>query len=41
VVARPGDIGAALARALAAAGLTGVTVLPDPEDVYPRSSNLA
>lgn len=40
-VAEPGDLGAALDRALAADGPYLVNVLTDPADVYPRSSSLA
>ncbi|MEM1248994.1 MAG: acetolactate synthase [Acidobacteriota bacterium] len=39
-VERPGDIGAALERALDAKGPYLVNVMTDPENVYPRSSNL-
>jgi acetolactate synthase-1/2/3 large subunit len=41
VVERPDDIGPALDRALAADVPYLVNVLTDPDDVYPRSSNLA
>jgi acetolactate synthase-1/2/3 large subunit len=40
LVDAPGDIGAALDRALANDGLSVVNVLTDPADAYPRSSNL-
>ncbi len=39
-VTRPGDIGPALDRALAAGVPYLVNVVTDPDDVYPRSSNL-
>jgi acetolactate synthase-1/2/3 large subunit len=39
-VSRPGDIGAALRRGVAAGVPYVVNVLLDPEAVYPRSSNL-
>jgi thiamine pyrophosphate-dependent acetolactate synthase large subunit-like protein len=41
LVAEPGDIGPALDRAFATPGPSLVNVLTDPEDAYPRSSNLA
>jgi len=41
LVAEPGAIGPALDRAFATPGPSLVNVLTDPEDVYPRSSNLA
>jgi acetolactate synthase-1/2/3 large subunit len=41
VVERPEDIGPALDRAFASGVPYLVNVLTDPEDVYPRSSNLA
>jgi acetolactate synthase-1/2/3 large subunit len=41
VVERPGDVGPALDRALASGVPYLVNVVTDPEDVYPRSSNLA
>jgi acetolactate synthase I/II/III large subunit len=41
VVERPGDIGPALDRAFAAGVPYLVNVITDPDDVYPRSSNLA
>ena len=37
----PGEIGPALDRAFATPGVSLVNVLTDPEDAYPRSSNLA
>ncbi len=40
VVEKPGDIGPALDRAFAAGAPYVVNVLTDPEDTYPRSSNL-
>jgi acetolactate synthase-1/2/3 large subunit len=40
-VERPADIGPALDRALAAGVPYLVNVITDPDDVYPRSSNLA
>jgi acetolactate synthase-1/2/3 large subunit len=40
IVTRPGDIGPALDRALAAGVPYVVNVVTDPDDVYPRSSNL-
>lgn len=40
MVERPGDLGGALERALAHRGPSLVNVLTDPENVYPRSSNL-
>jgi acetolactate synthase-1/2/3 large subunit len=39
-VAVPGDIGPALDRAFASDVPYLVNVLTDPDDVYPRSSNL-
>jgi acetolactate synthase-1/2/3 large subunit len=39
-VDRPGDVGPALDRALAAGVPYLVNVITDPADVYPRSSNL-
>jgi acetolactate synthase-1/2/3 large subunit len=41
LVAEPGEIGPALDRAFATPGPSLVNVLTDPEDAYPRSSNLA
>jgi len=41
LVEAPGDIGPALDRAFATPGVSLVNVLTDPEDAYPRSSNLA
>jgi acetolactate synthase I/II/III large subunit len=41
LVERPDDIGPALDRALASGVPYLVNVLTDPEDAYPRSSNLA
>ena len=41
LVAEPGAIGPALDRAFATPGPSLVNVLTDPEDAYPRSSNLA
>jgi thiamine pyrophosphate-dependent acetolactate synthase large subunit-like protein len=41
LVAEPGGIGPALDRAFATPGPSLVNVLTDPEDAYPRSSNLA
>jgi acetolactate synthase-1/2/3 large subunit len=41
VVERPGDIGPALDRAFASGLPYLVNVITDPDDVYPRSSNLA
>ncbi|HEX3668748.1 MAG TPA: acetolactate synthase [Acidimicrobiia bacterium] len=41
VVAEPDEIGPALDRAFATPGPSLVNVLTDPEDAYPRSSNLA
>ncbi len=41
LVTEPGDIGPALDRAFATSGVSLVNVLTDPEDAYPRSSNLA
>jgi acetolactate synthase I/II/III large subunit len=41
LVAQPGEIGPALDRAFATPGPSLVNVLTDPEDAYPRSSNLA
>jgi acetolactate synthase-1/2/3 large subunit len=40
-VAKPGDLGPALARAFDAGVPYLVNVLTDPEDAYPRSANLA
>jgi len=40
LVEKPGEIGAAIERALAHPGLSVVNVLTDPADAYPRSSNL-
>ena len=41
LVAEPGEIGPALDRAFATPGPSLVNVLTDPDDAYPRSSNLA
>lgn len=41
LVTRPDEIGPALDRAFAAGGPALVNVLTDPQDVYPRSANLA
>ena len=41
LVGEPGEIGPALDRAFATPGPSLVNVLTDPEDAYPRSSNLA
>ncbi len=41
LVTEPGEIGPALDRAFATAGVSLVNVLTDPGDAYPRSSNLA
>ena len=41
LVAQPGEIGPALDRAFATPGPSLVNVLTDPDDAYPRSSNLA
>lgn len=41
LVSKPDDVGPALDRAFAASGPALVNVLTDPEDVYPRSANLA
>jgi thiamine pyrophosphate-dependent acetolactate synthase large subunit-like protein len=41
LVAEPDEIGPALDRAFATPGPSLVNVLTDPEDAYPRSSNLA
>ncbi|MGH9015091.1 MAG: acetolactate synthase [Acidimicrobiia bacterium] len=41
LVTEPEEIGPALDRAFATAGLSLVNVLTDPADAYPRSSNLA
>ena len=41
LVDAPGDIGPALDRAFATPGVSLVNVLTDPEDAYPRCSNLA
>jgi acetolactate synthase-1/2/3 large subunit len=41
LVVEPGEIGPALDRAFATPGPSLVNVLTDPEDAYPRSSNLA
>jgi acetolactate synthase-1/2/3 large subunit len=41
LVAEPGEIGPALDRAFTTPGPSLVNVITDPEDVYPRSSNLA
>jgi acetolactate synthase-1/2/3 large subunit len=41
LVAEPGAIGPALDRAFATPGPSLVNVLTDPDDAYPRSSNLA
>jgi acetolactate synthase-1/2/3 large subunit len=41
LVTDPGDIGPALDRAFAADGVSLVNVMTDPDDAYPRSSNLA
>jgi acetolactate synthase-1/2/3 large subunit len=40
LVQHPSEIGPALDRAFAAGGPALVNVLTDPEDVYPRRSNL-
>ena len=40
LVEKPGELGGALERALAHRGPSLVNVLTDPENVYPRSSNL-
>ena len=41
LVKEPGEIGPALDRALSTRGVSLVNVLTDPEDAYPRTSNLA
>jgi acetolactate synthase-1/2/3 large subunit len=41
LVTAPGGIGPALDRAFATRGVSLVNVLTDPDDAYPRSSNLA
>jgi len=41
LVGEPGEIGPALDRAFTTPGPSLVNVITDPEDVYPRSSNLA
>ena len=41
LVTEPGDVGPALDRAFATPGPSLVNVLTDPDDAYPRSSNLA
>jgi acetolactate synthase-1/2/3 large subunit len=41
LVGEPDEIGPALDRAFATPGPSLVNVLTDPEDAYPRSSNLA
>ena len=41
LVTEPAQVGPALDRAFATPGVSLVNVLTDPEDAYPRSSNLA
>ncbi len=41
LVEKPGEVGPALDRAFATPGVSLVNILTDPEDAYPRSSNLA
>ena len=41
LVTAPGEIGPALDRAFSTPGVSLVNILTDPEDAYPRSSNLA
>jgi len=41
LVSEPAEIGPALDRAFATSGVSLVNILTDPEDAYPRSSNLA